>query len=248
MIPSARFPLSSAARFVVLAVVSALAVGACAGVAASPTPPPVPSLGPVTTPDGAVAAVVAHEPRLTGIGPLDPELIGQSSWYEVMPASGVGAFLVKVTVGWGDCPAGCINGHTWLYAVLPDGTVTLQSEEGDVVPPEAWPSPGGEIRTGLLVQATAGPVCPVETNPPDPACAPRPVAGAEIRVVDAQGHPMGMVVTDADGVAFVGLAPGSYTVQPQPVEGLMGTAPEVAADVLDGVATPVALSYDTGIR
>jgi hypothetical protein len=248
MIPTRRFPLGLASRCVMLAIVAALAVAACAGAGASPTPPPVPSVGPVTTPEGAIAAVVAQEPRLTGIGPLDPELIGQSSWYEVVPASGVGAFLVNVTVGWGDCPAGCINRHTWLYAVLPDGTVTLQSEEGDVVPPEAWPSPIGVGQTGLLIQATAGPVCPVETNPPDPACAPRPVAGAEIRVLDGGGQAVGSAVTAADGSAFLGLAPGSYTVQPQPVEGLMGTAPEMTADVQDGIATSVELSYDTGIR
>ena len=83
-------------------------------------------------------------------------MIGQSAGYEVVPASGVGAFLVSVRVGWGDCPAGCINEHTWVYAVSPDGGVTLQSEGGDVVPPDAWPSPGGDGRTGLAIIATAG--------------------------------------------------------------------------------------------
>jgi hypothetical protein len=240
-------------RPILLAVLALLAVAACGSSAGasstpSPSPNPSPSRGPVTTAAEAVAAVIAAEPRLSGITARDPNLIGQGSWYEVTPASGVGAFLVKVQVGWGDCPAGCINGHEWVYAVQPDGTAVLQSESGDAVPPEAWPSPGGELRTGLLIEATAGPVCPVETNPPDPACAPRPVAGAEIRVADAQGHPMGMVVTDATGVAFVGLAPGSYTMQPQPVDGLVGTAPEVTAEVQDRVATPVVISYDTGIR
>ena len=226
--PIASFPArtSAAASGSACSLVAVVVVAAVRGATPSPTPPPAPTAGAGHDPrGGASPRSSAHEPRLTGIGPLDPDLIGQSSWYEVVPASGVGAFLVKVTVGWGDCPAGCINGHTWLYAVLPDGTVTLQSEEGDVVPPDAWPSPGGAGQTGLLILATAGPVCPVETNPPDPACAPRPVAGAEIRVLDAGGQTIGSVVTAADGSAFLGLAPGSYTVQPQPVEGLMGTAP-----------------------
>ena len=96
-----------------------------AGDADPSTPTPTPSVGPVTTPEAAVAAVIAHEPRLSGIGPLDLELIGQSSWYEVMPASGVGAFLVSVRVGWGDCPAGCIDEHSWVYAVGPDGRLAV---------------------------------------------------------------------------------------------------------------------------
>jgi hypothetical protein len=58
-----------------------------------------------------------------------------------MQASGVGAFVVSVRVGWGDCQAGCIDEHSWVYAVAPDGTVTVQSEEGPPVPAEAWPAP-----------------------------------------------------------------------------------------------------------
>ena len=43
------------------------------------------------------------------------------------------------------------------------------------------------------------------------------------------------------------LAEGSYTIRPQPVDGLMGTAADVALVV---TATPetVVISYDTGIR
>ena len=131
---------------------ASLVLAACAGtdggasarpsLSAEPLPSGAASLPPgatVDTPEAAWAAVVATEPRFAGIQPLDPELIGQSAWYEVMPASGVGAFIVRVTVGWGDCPAGCIDQHTWQFAVAPDGTVTLQSEEGDSPPPDAFP-------------------------------------------------------------------------------------------------------------
>jgi hypothetical protein len=105
---------------------------------------PAPSVGgPVTTPEDAVARVVALEPRFAGISKRDPEMIGQANWYEVAPASGVGAFIVTIRVGWGDCPSGCIEEHTWVYAVAPDGTVTLQTEEGDAVPADALPGAGG---------------------------------------------------------------------------------------------------------
>lgn len=231
-----------------LAVALIVALAACGGPGGSSAPPPTPTQGPVTTPEEAVAAVVAREPRLTGIGPLDPELIGQASWYEVTPASGVGAYLVAVRVGWGDCPAGCINEHSWVYAVMPDGTVNLQSEGGDVVPPDAWPSPGGDGRTGLLITATAGPTCPVETVPPDPACAPRPVAGAVVVIRDETGTEVARVTLDATGFAMVEVPAGGYVAEPQPVEGYMGTAGPVSVTVVDGMATPVELGYDTGIR
>jgi hypothetical protein len=123
-------------------------LAACAGSAgSSPAPsngpassPAFSPAGPVTTEAEAVAAVVAQEPRLTGITAKDPDMIGQSSFYEVTPASGVGAYVVNVTVGWGDCPAGCMAEHTWSYAVAPDGTVTVLKETGGPVPPEAWPA------------------------------------------------------------------------------------------------------------
>lgn len=222
-------------------------LAACSG-GGSPSPSAAPTPGPVTTPEEAVAAVIAREPRLTGIGPLDQNLIGQSSWYEVQPASGVGAFLVKIRVGWGDCPAGCINEHTWIYAVQPDGSAVVQSEAGDVVPAEAWPSPGGSAQTGLVITANAGPVCPVETVPPDPACAPRPVVGAVVKIRDADGSEISSVALDASGAAFVALPPGEYTVEPQPVDGILGTAEPVEVMVVQGAAIPIPLTYDTGIR
>jgi hypothetical protein len=140
---------------------AALGLAACSGgTGASPNPsfsasqvapespgtsgaPSAPVGGPVTTPEQAWAAVAASDPRFANIGPLDPDLIGQAAWYEVKPASGVGAFLVNVTVGWGDCPSGCIDQHTWTYAVAPDGTVTLQTETGAEPPPDAFPESGG---------------------------------------------------------------------------------------------------------
>jgi hypothetical protein len=115
--------------------------GSPAGPAESPASSPAASpAGPVTSEAEAVAAVVAQEPRLTGITAKDPDMIGQSSFYEVTPASGVGAYVVNVTVGWGDCPAGCMAEHTWSFAVAPDGTVTVLKETGGPVPPEAWPA------------------------------------------------------------------------------------------------------------
>ena len=56
------------------------------------------------------------------------------------------------------------------------------------------------------------------------------------------------MTTGADGRFTVALPPGTYRLQPQPVEGLMGTAPEVIFTVSSGEPADVTVSYDTGIR
>ncbi len=110
------------------------------------------------------------------------------------------------------------------------------------------PSPSAAPGTGLAITAVAGPTCPVETIPPDPACAPRPVAGATVIIQDDQRANVATVVLDPLGAAVVALPAGKYVVQPQRAAGLMGTAAAANVTVVDGTMTPVALEYDTGIR
>ncbi len=94
----------------------------------------------------------------------------------------------------------------------------------------------------------AGPVCPVEREPPDPACAPRPVAGAEIVVVAGDGSDVARVSSDEDGTFVVDLLPGIYELVGQPVEGLMGVPAPVTIDVGPAGVGEIVLAYDTGIR
>lgn len=233
---------------------AAMACGSAGSGSPSPTgpspssPSPIPSgLDLVTTPEAAWAAVLVAEPRFAGIEPTKPELIGQSAWYEIQPTSGVGAFVVRVTVGWGDCPAGCINRHVWTIAVLPDGNFNLVTEEGPPVPVEvlvglrAFPM-------GMTVVATSGPVCPVESNPPDPQCAPRPVVGAMIVVKDGSGSIVAEGTTGLTGTVDLAVSPGLYTVEASPVEGLLGTPDPRSINVTESARATVALGYNTGIR
>jgi hypothetical protein len=235
-----------------LLIVLTLFLAAC-GPAVSPPPAtpattPAPSLDlPISTGEAAMAAVAAADPRFAAIQPRDLDLIGQSAWWEARPASGVGAFVVTIRIGWGDCQAGCIDEHQWTFAVTPDGGVRLLSEDGPPVPVDEMPG-GGAGRTGAGGHATAGPVCPVETNPPDPACAPRPVVGARVVALDASGAVVAEMRTDdAGGFAF-DLPAGAYTIQADPVDGLMGVPAPLAVTVIDGAMTSVDLAYDTGIR
>jgi hypothetical protein len=94
----------------------------------------------------------------------------------------------------------------------------------------------------------AGPTCPVETVPPDPNCAPRPVAGAVLIVRDADGREVARTTAGADGSYVVVLPPGSYSVDPQPVEGLLTKAETATVEVLAGDFAQLDWAYDTGIR
>lgn len=101
----------------------------------------------------------------------------------------------------------------------------------------------------LRVTALAGPTCPVVSDPPDPDCDDRPVEGAEVIIQDEAGVEVARVRTDTEGAAVVELPAGRYVLVPQPVGGLMGTAPPVTVDLVNG-AEPgvVTVAYDTGIR
>ena len=107
---------------------------------------------------------------------------------------------------------------------------------------------GALVMARLEITALAGPVCPVETDPPSPECAPRPVDSATIIVTDATGDEVARGTTGSDGVVGFDVAPGELTVVPQPVEGLLGTAPTISVTLTAAQTQQVTVDYDTGIR
>lgn len=124
-----------------LLLTSLLVLAACSAAAGpSPSPSPSPSVTAVTSPEQAAARVKAEYPEFAGLTPPNPDLIGACCWYEATAVEG--GYQVVVTVGWGDCPAGCIDRHVWTFAVAPDGTVGLIGEEGPAVPAGQLPSGG----------------------------------------------------------------------------------------------------------
>jgi hypothetical protein len=285
-----------------VAACSASAGGSSASPTQAPLSTPTPAASSLTALDAA-ALVVAQDPRFAGIGPRDPSMVGQGSWYEVAPSAS--GWSVTVQLGWGDCQAGCISRHTWTYAVTAGGAASVVSETGDPLPAAsgiastgqsstsapapatAKPAPGNGTlpptvgptptrqpaptatpvptatsaappsnavpATGgpwIIGTATAGPVCPVERYPPDPACAPRPVAGATITVHGAGGQVIATTTTGTDGSYRVAVPTGSVQVVAAPVAGLMrAPAPiDVVAPAGSSAWVRVDLSYDTGIR
>jgi hypothetical protein len=119
------------------------ALVACSAPATAPSPSPAPTTRPTPTPivarvispEDAAALVIATDPRFAGAIKLGPDLIGASKWWTAEPLAS-GGYRIELTVGWGDCPAGCIERHVWTFDVDPAGSVTLVSESGDDVPSE----------------------------------------------------------------------------------------------------------------
>jgi hypothetical protein len=254
----------------ILPVVVAVILIACAQGAGSPGPSapggsPQPSAAasePAASPApaaDAAALVLASDPRFAGLAAFDPNQIGQCCFYRV--ADAVDGWLVTIQVGWGDCPAGCINRHTWTFAVSSSGDVHQLGETGQAVPPGLLPVPtppgagsasgepsGGDHLAGPGIEgvAQAGPTCPV-MRPGDPACADRPVAGATIHVLAADGTEVATLTTDPAGHFAVRLDPGDYQLVADPMSGIMH-GPQPMTVTVGSAPVEVTISYDTGIR
>ncbi len=101
-------------------------------------PGPTPIAVDVSSPEAAAALVIASDPRFEGAIEMTPDVIGASKWWAALALQN-GAYRITVTVGWGDCPSGCINRHTWAFRVTATGDVTLLEESGDPLMEEAVP-------------------------------------------------------------------------------------------------------------
>lgn len=113
--------------------------------------------------------------------------------------------------------------------------------------PAVSPAGGPPRVTGIV---SAGPVCPVEQSPPDPRCAPRPVAGAVIVATNGSGQELGRTTSAADGTyELIVTETGPLIITALPVDGLV-QPPEPAHLTLGapGEVQTVDLQYDTGIR
>jgi hypothetical protein len=108
--------------------------------------------------------------------------------------------------------------------------------------PDPMGSPSAD---NVRISVVAAPVCPVEKNPPDPSCAPRPLAGVEIKL---SGPRTVILISNADGIAIGTLPAGSYTVTPQPTKLAMGTAGAFELVVPASGSIGATATYDTGIR
>jgi len=114
-------------------------IAGCSAAGSSPSPvpttrpSPTPIVVPVSSAADAAALVIATDPRFAGAIQLTPDLIGGSKYWKAEQLPG-GGYRIELTLGWGDCPAGCIERHVWTFDVDANGGVKLISETGDPVP------------------------------------------------------------------------------------------------------------------
>jgi hypothetical protein len=135
-----RSATSACIQALPLVVALAFGLAACGAAATSaptpsptPRPTPTPIIAQVGTPADAATIVIASDPRFAGAIELTSGIIGASKWWKAEPVAS-GGYRIELTIGWGDCPAGCINRHVWTFNVDAMGGLTLISETGDPLP------------------------------------------------------------------------------------------------------------------
>ena len=125
---------------------------------------------PIDTPAEAHQAVLATGAPFDDFVFLDGGLIGASQYFEVKGDPGSGAtWVVVYTYGWGDCQAGCISRHTFVYLVDPvTGNATFDRQEGDQLPAEAPEA----LRLVEAVDGAPVGIMPIDTVVPGASDAP----------------------------------------------------------------------------
>ena len=102
------------------------------------------------------------------------------------------------------------------------------------------------INSGIKGIILLGPICPVETFPPNPDCADKPFQ-ARVVIKNSSGIIVGEFVSKDDGTFEVPLAPGTYLLEPQSPNILPRGEPQTVT-VQEGKFTEITIYYDTGIR
>ncbi|MFL5827538.1 MAG: carboxypeptidase-like regulatory domain-containing protein [Thermoleophilaceae bacterium] len=100
--------------------------------------------------------------------------------------------------------------------------------------------------SGISGTVATAPTCPVERLPPDPSCAPRRLAGAEVTVVRRHRR-VATTHSDSDGRFRLSLAPGRYVVRASTGHALPRPETRVVR-VRRGKVARVRMVLDSGIR
>ena len=109
---------------------------------------------------------------------------------------------------------------------------------------------GATAPSGIAGRVVSAPTCPVETVPPQPECAPKPLV-ASLRVDRLRSQRPAIIVrSGADGRFRAQLTAGEYAVQALPDTRSPFPRPPPPFDVRvkTGRFTRITITYDTGIR
>jgi hypothetical protein len=103
-------------------------------------------------------------------------------------------------------------------------------------------------RSVLVVKVRLGDICPHVTVPPSPDCAPKPLAGARLRLLNAAGQTVSAGRSGADGKVRLRAPAGTYTLVARPVSGGRITPKPQGVTLARGVKRSLVLTYFTGIQ
>lgn len=125
--------------------------------------------------------------------------------------------------------------------------VPIPGEANTLTPPTATqPSPTETPSpSGIEGQTLMGPACPGPVQIDTP-CPDTPIQ-ATVTVLNARAEQVAQVESDAQGYFTIHLTPGTYTLQPEPLNVLQHAAP-VTVTVAAGDYVTVIITYDSGIR
>jgi hypothetical protein len=107
-------------------------------------------------------------------------------------------------------------------------------------------TPRTEPGSGIQGTAWLGPTCPVQRDPPDPACADRPTQTALV-ARDGDGRVVAAFASNATGQFRVALGPGTYTLGSPDGQSLPRCS-SAAITVVAGRYADADVSCDSGIR
>jgi hypothetical protein len=138
-----------------------------------------------------------------------------------------------------------------LQQLYPDATTGSTTTSTGTLPPPA-PTSTPTTQGVIAGHVNIGPICPVEKNPPDPACQPGPAQYNAYKIVATNSSKAGYSASiDGQGNYRFALVPGTYTVDiaPHPHQGV-GSISGVPATVRleAGAQVTVNITIDTGIR
>ncbi len=255
-------------RGLVVGLVVVLALAGCRDPDPAAVPPPTtrPAPGPlgfsdaddgriVTAAVGQRVTVILHSSEFVFGEPSDPAVLRPDRPPTVTPSPPT--CLETPTSGCGTIVASFVG--------LAPGAASVTAERAGCVAPECDPALARWHLTVRVVDSTTttmaprgevvgtvrfGPVCPVESDPPDPDCAPRPGWGT-VELARADGIVVASDRTDDGGAFAIAVPPGDYRVLAFPAQSALGggcQADPARVTVADGTSTTVDVTCDTGIR
>ena len=136
-------------------------------------------------------------------------------------------------------------GGLWV-ALAPYQNNTVPTPNPTPTPtPTPTSTPEPTTNSGITGKVSMGPTCPVERIPPDPNCADKPYANAQVIVTG--GGKQYKTQTDSLGNFTIKTTSGSFTITIPPIN-VFPSCADTQVVVIEGKFSTVDISCDTGIR